>query len=576
MYFSRLITLALLFSSGVCGRDLWLRMRSEHFDLITDDDAGAGRQVLRWLEEIGQVLPLGSRENVPRVFVFRSEATFKSFASAWPESVAGYYKPDGDHDYIASWNNGTAFDRVILHEYVHLWFNRTGVRIPPWLNEGTADLYSASGAGMALGGAVPSHVATLQSNNWLDLPALFAVQHPSEIFDVPGGAKLFYAESWALAQMLKLGREYRDGMPSLLARLQNGASSEAALRETYGKTTDEILRDLRYFVRPGGFARITLKVRDPREVSDLRSERISPLESALELAGLQTAVSGYRPAEEQLRSLLPLYSNAPALHNGLAEVLLRQDRKEEALAEYEKAIQLGSVDARSYFEAAALLRDRQGDAGRAVAYLRRAIELAPANPDARELLGMLYLRVARDREAAEQLREAVRLSPEKMWTWQDLSVAEHNIGEKQRAIDAARRARALARTQPEIEMTEATIRLASGEPAQLPDSGGPDVFVPKSWENPQGDSRVEGELLRLDCLGSEARLHISSGGSDVALHVADPSKVVLINPPSVDGSVHVELACGDWKPARAVIVDYLLKGNPELQTAGEVTAVRFK
>src|SRR5580700_4858331 len=76
MYFSRLITLALLFSSGVCGRDSWLRMRSEHFDLITDFDAGASRQVLRWLEEIGQVLPLEPHENAPRVFVFRSEATF--------------------------------------------------------------------------------------------------------------------------------------------------------------------------------------------------------------------------------------------------------------------------------------------------------------------------------------------------------------------------------------------------------------------------------------------------------------------------------------------------------------------
>jgi Flp pilus assembly protein TadD len=303
---------------------------------------------------------------------------------------------------------------------------------------------------------------------------------------------------------------------------------------------------------------------------------LSPLASGLELAGLQTAVSGYRATEKNLRSLLPAYASKPELHAGLADVLLAQDRRDEGLAEYEKAIQLGSLDARSYFEAAALLRDRQADGERAIAYLRRSIELDPAKPEARELLAMLYMRVARDREAAEQLRAAVRLSPAQMWTWQNLAVAEHNIGEKQRAIDAARQARTLAKTPQEIEMTEATIGLTSSEPARLPGFDGPSVFTPKSWENPQGDSRVEGDLVRLDCMGTEARLHVSSGGSDVAFHVADPSKVVLINPPSSDGSVNVELACGVWKPPRAVIVDYVAKANTELETTGEVTAVRFK
>src|SRR6202030_335319 len=107
------------------------------------------------------------------------------------------------------------------------------------------------------------------------------------------------------------------------------------------------------------------------------AEPMSPLASGLELAGLQTVVSGYRATEEKLRSLLPAYASKPELHAGLAAVLLAQDRRHEALAEYEKAIQLGSLDARLYFEAAALLRDRVADNERAIAYLRRSIELDP-------------------------------------------------------------------------------------------------------------------------------------------------------------------------------------------------------
>jgi hypothetical protein len=279
MYLSRLIALALLLSSSVFGRDLWLRMRSENFDLITNCGTGTSRQVLRWLEDIRQVLPIEAGPNRPKVFVFRSEAGFKSYAATWPESVAGFYRPDGDLDYIAAWNNGGPFDRVILHEYVHLSLNRNGARVPPWLNEGMADLYSASWAGIAVGGPVSAHVATLQSNAWADLPKLFAILRPSEIFQFAGGAKLFYAESWALAAMLKLDPGYRDGMTSFLARLQSGESSEGALRETYRKTVDEIMRDLRLFVSRSHLPRIGVKVNEAKEVNQIPAETLSPLAS---------------------------------------------------------------------------------------------------------------------------------------------------------------------------------------------------------------------------------------------------------------------------------------------------------
>jgi hypothetical protein len=164
--------------------------------------------------------------------------------------------------------------------------------------------------------------------------------------------------------------------------------------------------------------------------------------------------------------------------------------------------------------------------------------------------------------------------------WHELAVVRFHLGEKGPALNAAREARKLAKSREEIAMTEATIQLVQSPAASAavePDRERhfEDTFrevVPKTWLNPQGNSRVEGKLVQLDCLANgEARFHIAASGKKVALYVKDPTKVVITGA----AGISTELKCGPMA-GREVSVQYAARPDAKLKVDGEITAIRFK
>src|SRR5207302_1849968 len=83
--------------------------------------------------------------------------------------------------------------------------------------------------------------ATLKRERWIPLPQLVAI--PGEQ-DLGAASGIFYAESWALADMLALSHDYAPRFPHFVAELNGGANSERAFAKIYGKSLDEIARDL--------------------------------------------------------------------------------------------------------------------------------------------------------------------------------------------------------------------------------------------------------------------------------------------------------------------------------------------
>src|SRR5204862_352778 len=83
----------------------------------------------------------------------------------------------------------------------------------------------------------------------------------SDHFEVwsDGGAEtaretLFYAESWALAEMLLVAPEYAPRFTALLAMVATGSSSQAAIEGVYRTSIDTVFRDLRTRVARGAAA----------------------------------------------------------------------------------------------------------------------------------------------------------------------------------------------------------------------------------------------------------------------------------------------------------------------------------
>ena len=94
----------------------------------------------------------------------------------------------------------------------------------------------------------------------------------------------------------------------------------------------------------------------------------------------------------------------------------------------------------------------------------------------------------------------------------------------------------------QTHLADALIALAQHQPEKLrrPPLKRPAVNTPSSWNNRQGDTRVEGTLTRVDC-DAPARLHIQvAPDRTVTLQVHHPDRVELVNAPSPDP----QLPCG--------------------------------
>ena len=80
-----------------------------------------------------------------------------------------------------------------------------------------------------------------------------------------------------------------------------------------------------------------------------------------------------------------------------------------------------------------------------------------------------------------------------------------------------------------------------GDQPAAPVERRPEVITPPAWQEPKGDTRVEGVMTGVDCLGSSARLHLDlGGGKALTLEVRNPGEVELVNAPEASH----QFSCG--------------------------------
>jgi len=130
----------------------------------------------------------------------------------------------------------------------------------------------------------------------------------------------------------------------------------------------------------------------------------------LRLGAANLSAGHYAEAETAFRRLVEAGDPLPTSYIGLAQVLLRTGRAEEAAAELSAAQQkLGATFLISYFQGLSL--ERAGKRPQAITALNEAIRLNPNSADARLELGKTELALGRVKEAIVELEEALRLSP---------------------------------------------------------------------------------------------------------------------------------------------------------------------
>ena len=159
-------------------------------------------------------------------------------------------------------------------------------------------------------------------------------------------------------------------------------------------------------------------------------------------------------AIEVLEQLAKRYPDLSIVHSTLGDVLRQQDRFEEAVPAYDRAISLIDEEARGawfLYYARAICHERNKDWPQAEADFRKALALNPGQPQVLNYLGysMVEMQINLD-EALEMIEEAVAASPDSGYIVDSLGWVLYRLGRYDEAVEHMERAVELMPVDPVV------------------------------------------------------------------------------------------------------------------------------
>ena len=568
----------------------WLKLTSANFELFTTEKEKAAKEALLYFEQVRSFFlqATHSTEGTPlpvRIVAFRSEKEFLPFRPN--EFVEAYYQGGRERDYIVMQHIRLESFPVVVHEYMHVLTEHSGLRLPVWLNEGLADVFStlkAAGGRVQVGAPLPGRLQVLREKKWLDLETLTAVDHNSPYYNERDRAGLFYSQSWLLTHLLFLSDEYRSKFPEFLVSLLSSSSPAAAVQKVYGKSLPAVRRDLERYMQGDRVNVALYPIQLEKSAEQPEAHEATALESGLALAGLMALLRKPADARARYLSLARDNPNDREVEEGLGYLELGNGASVEARRHFARAAELGSTNAKMYFDYAALSQ-AAGDEDVALSALKRAADLKPDYQEAQYHLGLALYNKRRYGEALGHLSVVKKVTPEQACAFfQVMALTLHGLAAREQAIVAAKNARAHARTQDEIASTDRLLQYVNGE-SKAPSRATLDQVVQNS-EGEAGDERdraaidtsnraqassVQGVLQQLDCTGPKPRLRILVNGKEAAFLLSGPVRVVSRGPETRPAGFR----CGPLEP-KTVALEFLPQEDAKLGIQGAVTSIEFK
>jgi len=532
--------------------ETWTAARTPHFEVYSDARPETARSLAASLERlhgflVRQIGLSPAADRAVRVIAFASTQEYARYRSN--PAAGAYFVGTGDRDYIVMPVSARADLRFAAHEYAHVLMHSGAWTLPCWIAEGVSDVVSTvqfRERESRIGGDLAERSAALKNSRWLPLAELFAC-----------GAQrgsVFYAESWAVADLLMFSPAYSARFPTLLGALASGVDSERALREVYGVPLAAIERDARTRLVRGASPVPLPPVANA--AAEVRVMGLTTFAARALLADLHFANGEFAVAESLYGGLARERPNDAEIQAAVGTLALRRGDSAAAAAAWKRAIDLGIADAVLCFRYA-VLADERGLPARAA--LERAIALRPDFDDARFKLALMEKNGGHPEAAIAQLRAMRQVAPARAFAWWSvLADALLSLDRRTEAREAAAEARAHAGSSAESDHAAQLEWLAVTELAVEVDGGNVRaVRVPAGTaRNPfiaPGDrpQRVEGALREVECGEKTIRLVVDTADGVVALDVPDPSRVEIRNA----GAVAFEFTCGPQE-ARKVVVEY--------------------
>lgn len=609
------ITLAFggLIPNVLAAPEQWIKLTTPHFELYTTAGEKKGREAILYFEQVRSFFKETSpskREEAPvRIVAFRSEGQYKPYRMN--EGSVAFYAQSRSREFIVMQDISTEHYPAAIHEFTHLIVQRDGLKLPVWLNEGWADLYSSlkpQGSKAMVGALLPGRVQTLLTAKWLPIEALASVDTNSSMYNERDKAGIFYAQSWLLVHMLYLSPDYRANFSKFVLAVANGQDTVQAFFSVYHKGVQDVALDLNQYIRGNKFFGVVFDVKLEKSAEDPQVSDVSPLESGLVLADLLALV--HKPAEAR-----KAYSELAAANPDNAELLesqgyleIQEGHQDAARQDFARAYQAGSKSPHMCFDYAILTLQADSNAKDAVPALRHALELQPDYLDARLQLGLLLASRRNFSEAIDELRQIKKVNPDQAPSY-FLALGYSYLGTSH--FDDARKnaesAKKWAKSAADTEQTVTLLRVldevqsarnappvpvAAVPPVQSappPVTARPDDSPPTLQRRPapvmtvresaprnpfiQKDdqiNRVEATAQRLDCEGDSLELHVLVGKASMVFEIPDPKRVLIKHGDEKDH----DFSCGPQKPYPITVI-FAAKPDARKGTAGIVREMDF-
>lgn len=556
--------------------------------MTTDAGEKSGRHVAELFEQMRAafgIMFVRTTINQPvplQIIAFRNNKELRQYSPIYKGKtveLGGFFQTTDDEDFILvdvsqQDNWGTVF-----HEYAHLLLNGNFPPAAPWFDEGFAEYLSTmkvNNGTVTVGDLIPG-AELLNEASKFRLLDLFRVTQFSDTYYKSGERRdMFYVESWLVAHYLfDTNRLAQTAKYFVLTNRQKMAIPEA-VQAAYGVSIGEMEKTIWSNWQEGKLyaERIKSKIQTNFTAT---VQPLDPLEARARLADFQVHSLDYGDRGiEEFQQILRANPNLASAQRGLGYAYLRRRDLPQAAEHFRAAAKLGSSDPRVYFYTAVLRQQTEPTSMGSEEFikdLRRAVELNPQYADAYHLLGLGLMRDGNFKEAEQNIRHAMELSPRNDMYRLNLAVVlvnQQKIGEGKAMLTGLAQS-----TQPMVaqQATHMLATLSKFESEPVPQVEAESEPAVAEASSPVSSSKVEdtevvevqktdkrpmlflkGKIIAVDCSTSPAAvLTIASAGRTYRLHVADRNSVVLIN--------SGKFSC-DWKNVSADL-NYRDSGNLE-------------
>ena len=390
-------------------------MQTKDFQIYSTANQRDTEATLRQFERVNAFLVQMFGREVPNpvpvnIILFSNQKEYEPYRLN--EFATAYYSGNADRDYIVIGKNGENNANIVMHEYVHLFVRHVGLNLPPWLNEGLAELYSTMqplGNSIEFGARIPGRVLELSRTGWVPLAEILSAGRDSPYYNEAKQAGSLYNQGWALTHYLATSEKLRAEFPRLVDAIAAGMPSEKALESLTKLPLAKLESDLKLHVATGASRKLRIKLKLDVSKEKLTAEPANMFDVRLALANQ----SGHQAKDEPRKRLEELAKEDPTRpepHADLAYIEFREGRPEAGFERLAKAYELGDRRPKlllDYGRMAARYRPEDG-----VKALQEYVKVQPADVAARIDLAGMQMNLHQPVQALLTLQPITNVTPE--------------------------------------------------------------------------------------------------------------------------------------------------------------------